>query len=282
MKSEIEKQGGLELPTVKANDINIYYEIHGDGEPLLMIQGYGQYSAHWTTLISPMSKKYRVIIFDNRGTGRTDKPEIPYTVKMMAADAKGLLDAIGIDKANVFGVSMGGMIAQEFALSYPSKVINLVLGCTTCGGKQSVLPPQESLDFLFGPEMAKLPVAERARVTAPWLWTAEFIEKHPEAVDIYVAITTKYPTPPHGFASQAQALIGHDTCDRLPQIKVPTLVIAGDSDRLIPHENSKIIASRIPGAELVIIPNAGHGFTEAPEATTAILDFLKRHPKDKK
>jgi 3-oxoadipate enol-lactonase len=270
------------MPTVKANDINIYYEIHGEGEPLLMIQGYGQYSGHWTTLIPPFSKKYRVIIFDNRGTGRSDKPEIPYTMKMMAADAKGLLDAIGIDKANVFGVSMGGMIAQEFALNYPDKVINLVLGCTNCGGKQSVVPTKEALEFLFNPEIGKLPVAERARQTAPWLWSKEFIDKHPEAVDAYVDITMKYPTPPHGFSGHAQAIASHETCDRLPQIKAPTLVIAGSGDRLIPPDNSKIIASRIPGAELVIVKNAGHGFTEAPEATTAILDFLKRHPKGKK
>ena len=269
------------MPTVKASDINMYYEIHGEGEPLLMIQGYGQYSGHWSTLIPPLAKSYRVIIFDNRGTGLTDKPEPPYTMKMMAADAKGLLDALGIQKANVFGVSMGGMIAQEFTLNYPDKILNLVLGCTNCGGKTSVVPTPEALAFLFSPEMAKLPVAERARQTAPWLWSKEFIDKHPEAVDLYVDITVKYPTPTQGFAGHASAIAGHDTCDRLPQIKAPTLVIAGSGDRLIPPENSKIIASRIPGAELVMIPGAGHGFTESTEAVKAILDFLKRHPGGK-
>jgi 3-oxoadipate enol-lactonase len=269
------------MPTVKANDINIYYEVHGQGEPLLMIQGYGRYSGHWTTLIPPFSKEYRVIIFDNRGTGRTDKPETPYTMAMMAADAKGVLDAVGVDKANILGVSMGGMIAQEFALDYPDRVINLVLGCTSCGGAKSVAPPPETTAFLFDPERMKLSEEQRARETAPFLWTKGFIEKHPEAVDTYVAITLKFPTPPHGLTGQAQAIAGNNTYERLPQIKAPTLVIAGDADRLVPHENSKIIASRIPGAELVIIPNAGHGFTEAPEATTAILDFLKRHSKGK-
>jgi pimeloyl-ACP methyl ester carboxylesterase len=265
------------MPTVKANDINIYYEVHGQGEPLLMIQGYGRYSGHWTTLVPPFSKEYRAIIFDNRGTGRTDKPETPYTIKMMAADAKGVLDAIGIDKANVLGVSMGGLIAQEFALNYPDRVINLILGCTSCGGEHAVAQNPEALAFLFNPERAKLSEEERARQTAPFLWTKGFIEKHPEAVDMYVAITLKYPTPPHGFTGQAAAIAGHDTYERLPQIKVPTLVIAGDADRLVPFENSKIIASRIPGAELVIVKNAGHGFTEAPEATTAMLGFLKRN-----
>jgi 3-oxoadipate enol-lactonase len=266
------------MPTVKANDINIYYEIHGDGEPLLMIQGYSFYSGHWMTLVPEVSKEYRAIIFDNRGTGRTDKPEPPYTMKMMAADAKGLLDAIGVDRANVFGVSMGGMIAQEFALTYPDKVLNLVIGCSNCGGKKSVIPTPEALAFLFSPDMAKFSVEERARQTAPWIWTKDFIDSHPQAVEALVAITAKYPTPTQGYAGHGSAIAGHDTCDRLPQIKVPTLVIAGDSDRLIPNENSKIIASRIPGAELVIVENAGHGFTQSPDAARAILDFLKRHP----
>jgi len=270
------------MPTVKANYINIYYEIHGQGEPLLMIQGLSNYSGHWTTLLPPFAKEYRVIIFDNRGTGRTDKPETPYTMEMMAADTSGLLEAIGIDRANVLGVSMGGMIAQEFSLDYPNKVINLILGCTSCGREHGIPPSPESIAFLANPERAKLSIEQRARETAPWLWTEAFIKKQPEAVDRYVAITTKYPTPLHGLAGQMQAVAGGDTYERLPQIKAPTLVIAGDSDRLIPFENSKIIASRIPGAELVIVKNAGHAFTESPEATTAILDFLKRHPKGKK
>jgi 3-oxoadipate enol-lactonase len=271
------------MPTVKVGDINIYYESQGVGEPLLMIQGYGQYSGHWTTLIPPFSKEYRVIIFDNRGTGRSDKPETPYTMKMMAADARGLLDALRIDQAHVFGVSMGGMIAQEFALNYPDKVINLVLGCTNCGGKQSVISTPEAMALLFSPEVAKLPVAERARQTAPWLWTQEFVDKNPKAVELYVETTAKYPTPPHGFACQAQSIMGHDTYERLPQIKAPTLVIVGDADRIIPAGNSQILASRIPNAELVILKNAGHGFfSETAESTTAILDFLRRHLKGKK
>jgi pimeloyl-ACP methyl ester carboxylesterase len=272
------------MPTVKANDINIYYEIHGEGEPLLMIQGYGQYSGHWTTLIPPFAKEYRVIIFDNRGTGRTDKPETPYTMKMMAADAKGLLDAIGIDKANTFGVSMGGMIAQEFAINYPERVISLILGCTECGGKNAVPQTKEALNFLFGPEMAKLSAVESARQTPPWLWNQEFIDKHPKAVEFYIETTAKFPTPPHGYASQSRTIRSHDTYDRLPQIKAPTLVITGDADRIIPAGNSKILASRIPGAELVMLKNSGHGFfgDAAAESIRAILDFLKRNSKGKK
>jgi pimeloyl-ACP methyl ester carboxylesterase len=272
------------MPTAKVGDINIYYESQGEGEPILLIQGYGQYSGHWATLIPRFSREYRVISFDNRGTGRSDKPDIPYTMKMMADDAKGLLDAIGVDSAHVFGVSMGGMIAQELALNYPDKLISLILGCTLCGGTKAILPTPEALAFLTGPEMAKLSVEERARVTVPWLVSQEFIDKNPEAVELYVAITSKYPTPIHGFACQAQAIAAHDTYDRLSQITAPTLVIAGSADRIIPAGNSRIIAPRIKDAELVILENAGHGFFIDAEAETTriILDFLRQHSRGRK
>jgi pimeloyl-ACP methyl ester carboxylesterase len=179
---------------------------------------------------------------------------------------------------------MGGMIAQEFAINYPDKVISLILGCTLCGGKNIIPQTKEAMAFLFSPEMARLPVAERARQTAPWLWNQEFIDKHPEAVEWYVEITSKYPTPIQGYACQAQAIMSHDTYERLPRIKAPTLVIAGDADRIIPAGNSKILASRIPDAELVMLENSGHGFfgDAAAESIGAILDFLRRHPKGRK
>jgi len=267
------------MPKAKVGDIEVYYETHGEGEPLLLITGFGSYSAHWSPIIPYLSREFRVIAFDNRGTGQSDKPDYPYTLPMMAGDAKGVLHALGINKAHVFGVSMGGMIAQEFALNYPDRLRCLVLGCTNCGGKHAIPASEEAREFLFGRDMAKLSVEERARLTVPWLWTREFIQSHPEAVESYVAITSCYPTPVHGFRSQAQAIARHDTYDRLPQIKAPTLVITGDADRLIPPENSKILASRIPNAELVILKNAGHGFiTDATEAAAkAIMDFLRRH-----
>ena len=267
------------MPTVKVGDSNIYYEIHGAGEALLLIMGYGSYSGHWFRLIPCLSQEYRVVAFDNRGTGRSDKPDVPYTIEMMAGDAAELLEAVGIEAAHVFGVSMGGMIAQEFALRYPGKVISLILGCTTPGGANSIPPTPESAGFLFDPERGKLPVEERARQTAPWLWGQKFIDDNPDVVDQYVAVTAEYPTPVHGFQRQGQAIMGHDTFDRLPEIKAPTLVIAGSADRLIRVENSRLLASRIPGAELVILENAGHGFiTDAQEeASKAIMDFLRRH-----
>lgn len=266
--------------TAKVGDLNIYYELHGKGEPLLLIIGYGANSRWWYPQITSFSQEYRVIAFDNRGTGQSDKPDIPYTIEMMAEDAAGLLEAIGIDAAHVYGISMGGMIAQEFALHYPSKVTSLILGCTTPGGRNAVMLDQEALTVLFDTDRRKhLTLEEQGRELLPFLFSQEFIDKNPDIMDAFIADMLEYPTPPHGYQRQGEAVMGFNAYDRLPEIKVPTLVIAGAADRLIPVENSRILASRIPNAELVILENMGHGFTgEAPEeANKAVLDFLGLH-----
>ena len=264
------------MPTVKAGDISLYYEVHGEGEPLLLIMGYGSNSGHWFVILPRLAARFKTIIFDSRGTGRSDKPDIPYTADMMVGDITGLLDAVGVGAAHVFGVSMGGMIAQELALRYPGRVKKLVLGCTSCGGPHAIGSSPEANAFLFDPERAKLSDEERALSTVPWLWNEDFIAGHPEAVERYVKTTTQYPTPAHGYMSQANFILTHDAYDRLPQIVAPTLVLTGARDRLISPGNSKILASRIPGAEQVIFEKAGHGFISdtAEEAGDRIIRFL--------
>ena len=273
------------MPVAKVGDINIYYEIHGKGEPLVLIYGYAGHSGLWFRQIPVLSKKYQVIVFDNRGAGRSEKPDAPYTVAMMARDVAGLLDVIGIDAAHIFGISMGGMIAQHFALSYPERVISLILGCTNCGGVHSIQPEPESLAALFDYEhFKKITTEEVVRQAMPFCYSQKFIEENPDIVDKRVVKQLEYPTPRHGAARQAEAVISHDTYELLPKIKSPTLVIAGDSDRLIPAENSRILASRIPEAELVVIKGAGHEFfiEDAEEANKTILDFLGRHNRGQK
>ncbi len=271
------------MPTVKVGDISIYYEIHGKGEPLLLIMGYGQNSGHWFSQIPGLSQEYRVVAFDNRGTGRSDKPDVPYTMQMLAEDVSGLLEALAIDAAHVYGVSMGGMIAQELALRYPDKVISLILGCTTPGGPNSILADAETLNFLFDTDRRKrLTQEEDARETLPYLFTQEFMDKNPKLMDAVVASMLEYDvTPIHGYQRQGEAIMRFNAYARLTEIKVPTLVIAGTADRLIPVENSRLLASRIPDAELVILEDVGHGFfTEAlEEASKAVLDFLGRHSR---
>ena len=268
------------MPTVKVNNINIYYEIHGEGEPLVLIMGYGAYSGWWFRSVPAFSKEYRVITFDNRGTGRSDKPDIPYTMDMMTSDVSGLLDVLGIDAAYIYGISMGGMIAQHLALNYPEKVKGLVLGCTMCGGEHSIMPDAEAMALLFDMErMQQLTPDERIKETMPFLVSQEFIDNNPDVIQQFVAKVVEYVTPVHGYTRQSEAILGHDTYERLPDIKVPTLVIAGDADRIIPVENSRILASRIPNAEVVILEGMGHGFNMevAGEADKMIIDFLKKH-----
>ena len=248
---------------------------------MVLIYGYAGDSGLWFRQIPILSKKYRVIAFDNRGVGRSDKPDMPYTMAMMAGDIAGLLDTIGIDTAHIFGISMGGMIAQHFALNYPQRVISLILGCTFCGGVHSIQPKPESMAALFDFERLKKTPEEFVRQLIPFLFSQEFIEKNPDIVEERVAKSLEYPTPPHGATRQAEAMMGHDTYELLPKIKLPTLVIAGDNDRAIPLENSRILASRIPKTELVIIKGAGHEFfiENAQESNKAVLGFLERHKK---
>jgi len=273
------------MPVAKVGDINIYYEIHGKGEPLVLIYGYAGDSGLWFRQLPVLSKKYRVIAFDNRGVGRSDKPDIPYTMAMMAGDIAGLLDTVGIDAAHIFGISMGGMIAQHFALDYPQRVISLILGCTFCGGVHSIQPKPESVAALFDFErLKKMTPEEVVRQLIPFLFSQEFIEKNPGIVEQRVAKSLEYPLLLHGFTRQAEVIAGHDTYELLPRIKSPTLVVAGDNDRLIPVENSRILASRIPEAELVILKGPGHEFfiEDADEANRIVLDFLRRHKKGQK
>src|SRR5262245_11374375 len=140
------------MPKLEVADIKVHYEVYGSGERLLMFMGLGgSPGAGYPGLVQELAKSFRTITFDNRGTGQTDKPDKPYSVEMFADDAAGVLDGLKVPRAHVFGVSMGGMIAQEFALRHPSRTGSLTLGCTTAGGSHSVPPPPESLKVLTAP-----------------------------------------------------------------------------------------------------------------------------------
>jgi pimeloyl-ACP methyl ester carboxylesterase len=270
------------MPIAKVGDINLYYEVHGKGEPLVLIMGYGLRGGHWSEIRDKLAGEYSVIVPDNRGTGRSDKPEMPYTATMMAGDVAGLLDVLGIGAASVFGYSLGGMIAQEFALSYPERLDNLILGATSYGGRKSVLITPDAMAFLFNPDAAKLPIEDIARATIPWLWNNEFVENNPAVIERFIATSCEYPTPAQTVFSQGNVSMTFRSYDRLPDIKAPTLVITGTEDRLIPYENSKLMADRIPGAELAIIENAGHGFfisDPTDKVSKTVLNFLRRHSK---
>lgn len=245
-----------------------------------MIMGYGGHIGYWFRLIPALSQGCYVVAFDNRGTGRSDKPDIPYTMEMMAEDVAGLLDAIGIDAAHIFGVSMGGCIAQHFALCYPERVTSLILGCTHCGGPHRIKSEPWIRELLHDFERIKqLTPEEHSREILDVIVSQEFIKNNKDIVDQYIRRVTEHDTPIHGLIRQYEAIIGHDIYNRLPEIQAPTLVICGAADKMIPAENSSLLASRIPNAELVILEKMGHGFfiEAADEANKVVLDFLRRN-----
>ncbi len=267
------------MPKAKVGDIHIYYEVHGNGEPLINICGSGV-NVEWMRNIIPIySSEYKLVLFDNRGAGLSDAPDIPYSTEMMADDVAGLMDAIGIEKAHVWGGSMGGMIAQQFALRYPERVKSLVLACTYCGGPGS--------SFMTDPEtqrvMSIIPTLPPDQIWKEFLHcfvSQQFINNNPELIKKTLESMNKNPGTVHGQIHQSQAVAKHNTYDRLSEIKASTLVIAGDGDKIIPCENSKIIASKISNAKLVILKDTGHMFLESEkEQHRIIMEFLKKHSK---
>ncbi len=269
------------MTMVRINDIDMYYEDHGApaAVPLLLIMGFAMNAAAWGPQIARFSEIYRVIAFDNRGVGRTTHPAEDYSIPQMAADAARLLDHLGIESAHVVGVSMGGMIAQEFVLRYPSRVRALVLACTTPGGPHAAGYEEmmaKSAEAMAMTDFSQMITPEQIKEGLDRLFTAEF-QTHPSTAALQIgAINLLYPQSLAGMKGQLAAIRAHDTYDRLPKIATPTLVIAGDADTFVDARNSPILASRIPGARLLMLPGQKHGFTvEKPDETNqAILDFL--------
>ena len=259
------------MASVENQGAKIYWDEEGEGAPVLLIMGLGAASALWWRTRPALSARYRTIAFDNRGVGRSDVPPGPYPLPVMASDAAAVLDAAGVGRAHVFGLSMGGMIAQEFALQYPKRVLSLILGCTAPGGPHAVRAEPAATEALRARGTMSVEEAEQAFI--PFLYD----ESTPRSVvdDDLVRRRACYPTP-EGYNAQLQGIFMWQAYDRLPQITAPTLVIHGKNDRLVPPGNAELIASRIPGAQLVMIPAANHLFTtdQPAAAHAALLQFL--------
>ena len=256
------------------NGINIAHELGGAGTPMVMIHGAQGDQTMFAGLAATFRSRFRVLTFDQRGSGLSDKPDMPYSVAMLADDTAALMDHLGFADAHMIGVSMGGMVAQEFALRHARKVRSLVLGCTTPGGPKSIRATALATSAYSTKEMS---AEERGRALAEAAFTKGYLASHPEVISVMIEQRKQRPIDPIGFARRMEALQTFDTYDRLPQIKCPTLVITGKDDALIPWENSRLIASRIAGAQLRILEPAGHCFwLEQPEASRqAIEHFLE-------
>jgi pimeloyl-ACP methyl ester carboxylesterase len=264
------------MPFVRAGDIQVYYEIHGSGpQTVTLIRGLGAGVHSWFPQVPEFSRYFRTIVFDNRGAGRSDKPDAPYSTAQMASDVNHLLEALDVRRTALLGISMGGMIAQEFAIRYKEKLSCLILGCTTFGGPESVsLPPQSLKAILAGPAADD----ETRRLQECAMYSDETIAKNRAVIAACDEARRAFPIPPFALARQADAIRNHDAADRLGQIQSPTLVMTGREDRLIPPENSRLLVERIPGAIFKELPG-GHLFmAEHPDLfNREVIQFVKLH-----
>ncbi len=259
----------------RVGDLNMCYELRGEGPPLVMIMGLTANMDWWAPeTLDELSRRYQVLMFDNRGAGRTETPgEGEFTCAQMADDTAGLMDGLGIERAYVLGLSMGGMIAQELALNHPEKVDKLVLCVTFCGGGNTVYPSQEVLQIMADTSGT---VDDLIRRTMSIMFPAEWLEADESQYEEFRECYLRAPCTPENTVRQFMGTTKLDTYDRLPSITAPTLLMCGAEDVLIPPENSRIIAGRIPGARLIEYPGAGHGFTSQSREEFAkdLIEFL--------
>ncbi len=261
------------MPVVENQGVRIYWDEQGKGAPVLLIMGLGYTSVMWHRTRPALAQHFRTVAFDNRGVGLSDVPPGPYSIATMASDAAAVLDAAGITRAHVFGVSMGGMIAQEFALQYPARTRSLILGCTSPGGPSSIPVDSNVIDVLLMRGMTP----EQARdAILPYIHA---VATPRDKVDEDVRLRQPWLPSPEGYMAQLQGILAWESYSRIAQIKVPTLVIHGKSDALVPPGNGELIAERIPGAKLVVLEHASHIFLtdQTEQAHKGILEFLLSH-----
>jgi pimeloyl-ACP methyl ester carboxylesterase len=256
----------------------MYYEVKGEGFPLVLIMGLGANLDWWDPrMIQEFTTNFKTIMIDNRGAGRTDVSDKKYTIGLFADDTAGLMDALRISRAHVLGISLGGMIAQELAINYPEKVEKLVLCSTAAGGEGVVMPSQETLEANMRAGSAS--PEESARMFLSICVTKEFMDKNPDYVESMTKRILKAPISPGAFQRQSDAtttFVINNKLSRVSGIKAPTLILCGKRDILIPPENSTILAKTIPNAKLLVLERSGHGLAEdAEEAINAMMQFLR-------
>ena len=265
------------MPTIKANGIEIYYEITGSGPPLTLIMGLGCSARQWQRMVTVFAEYFQVITFDNRGVGRTSKPDMDYTTDLFADDTYALLKALKIDKTHLLGASVGGMIAQKFALKYPEMVDRLGLGCTMPNFTH--LPPTDEV-LQHMQESQMVPLDEGIEMMMRLFLSEQFFAEQPEQTAKLreVMTTEKKEQGMDAFLLQLGAAMSHDTKDEVKNIKAPTLAIVGDLDPIAPVENSRFLVEQIPNSTLAEMTDVYHAFwvERFEEACEIIKKFLSQ------
>jgi pimeloyl-ACP methyl ester carboxylesterase len=262
------------VPTVRTPAAELHYERGGSGEPLLLIQGMSGTHLSWgEPFLGALREHFDAIAFDNRGIGLSAPIDGPFTILEMAEDTASLMEELGLESAHVVGISMGGMIAQDLALSHPERLRSLTLGCTYCGGPGSQLMPRENLEKLAaGIASGDREKAIRANYEVNLSPAFRADESRYAA---FHGMATTVPAAKQTIELQVQAIFGHDTSGRLGEIAIPTLIVHGTEDGVLPYPNGELIASLMPGARLETLEGVGHMFWwEQPEVSA---DLVREH-----
>lgn len=271
------------MPYAISGDVKIYYEVKGSGPPLLLIEGLGYASWMWIMQVDDLSKDHKLIIFDNRGVGKSDKPNYPYTMDMFADDAKVVLREANIAAAHILGVSMGGMIAQKFALKYPEMVKSLILVSTHHGGPEIEPIPKETLQAMFGEPPPNIRTEKELYMyKMSYAFSREWFESNNETVERLIELRLQEPQPWEAYMNQAYATVSFNASSELPRIRAPTLIVHGDADRVVPVANAFKLHSKLKNSSLVIFRGAGHLLIveRASEFNNVVRSFIKMVEED--
>jgi pimeloyl-ACP methyl ester carboxylesterase len=248
----------------------------GKGAPILWLQGLNAPAAAWAVQLAHFSQSYRGLAPDLRGVGQSDAPHGPYTARQLAQDAVAVLDAAGVDRAHVVGLSLGGAVAQELALAHPGRVRSLALLATFATQSPRSRALLEAWRALYPGAIADPRLRKAWELQAySWLFSDRFWRSDANVRAALRFASSQLPQPPEGFIGQVDAALSHDARDRLPAVKAPTLVVHGALDQLSPKENGEELARLIPGAELLIVPEVGHAVNlEGQRAVNSALRTL--------
>jgi len=267
------------MPRANVNGVKLYYKTHGQGEPLVLIPGLGAGHTSWFRQLTAFKKHFKVVTFDPRSIGRSDRPKQPYGFRALADDVVALMDHLAIERAHIFGQSLGGLVAQEVAIDYPERVFNLVLVSSTVAG-DNVNPTNPALMKEMGyaegtseVDFSKLDTRKTMNVVIGMSFNRVLYRKSMQWLSRFFVKPEMFD----GLSDQLRAIAGHNTIDRLQLIKAPTLVITGAEDRIVSPRASEVLAAKIPNARLVMVEGGSHGFNVemSSRLNREVLDFLR-------
>jgi 3-oxoadipate enol-lactonase len=266
------------MPKVRVGELEIFYDVEGEGEPVVTLMGLGGEHRAWDLQRAELARRHRVILIDNRDAGASDEAQGGYGTGDMAADALGILDQLGVERFHVVGASMGGAIAQHLALQAPTRVATLVLASTWARTDPFLAAVFTGWRLL----VERLDPEAFLAVQAPWAFTHRFLASPPpEVVAAQARLRDRgVPKSIAAYQRQVDACLAHDTIGLLPLLQTPTLVLVGEDDILTPARYARTIAAALGRAELVVLPATGHAcFLESAKPfTDRVLRFLARHP----